>query len=165
MSGFNVHYVNLQTECPFCRKGPPSSTVLDAWYFWDPLLYPHWERSSAVPWVCEGPLSTIQEADVGDWQLPNEMPINLPFGAPSSPLLPELSHAVIPGPSGSKSGCFLVFLRASWGLHFLSTLNQYCPSICSPASPSLCLNFLLSFVLEGSPFKVSCEQVCRRKPR
>jgi len=87
------------------------------------------------------------------------------FGVPSSPLLPELSHAVTPRPSGSKYSCFLVLLRASWGLRFLSTLSQYCPSICPPASLSLCLIFLLSFVLEGLPFKVSCEQMCRRKPR
>ena len=147
------------------QKRTPILNCAQRLIFLRPSALPPLEKKLCCSlWVCEGPLPTIQEADVGDRQLPNEMPTNLPFGVPSSPLLPELSHAVIPGPSGSKSGCFLVLPRASWALYFLSTLNQYCPSICSPASPSLCLIFLLSLVLEGPPFKVSCEQVCRRKP-
>lgn len=149
------------------QKRTPILNCAQRLIFLRPSALPPLEKKLCCSlWVCEGPLPTIQEADVGDRQLPNEMPTNLPFGVPSSPLLPELSHAVIPGPSGSKSGCFLVLPRASWALYFLSTLNSTVHPFVPPL-PHLYAWFFFSLLsLRGHPLKYHvsrCAGGSRRK--
>ena len=111
MSGFNAQYVNLQTQSPFSEKDPHPQRLI----FLRPSALPPLEKKlycslfGCVRGHCPSYRKQVWETN----SFLMKCQSTFLFGVPSSPLLPELSHAVTPRPSGSKSGCFLVLLRAS----------------------------------------------------
>lgn len=81
------------------REVPPPSTVLNAWYSWDPLLYPHQRINSILLSGCVRGSRAAKSGREQIWKpdsfLTKRQPIFL-FRAPPSPLLPELSHVANP---------------------------------------------------------------------
>lgn len=142
--GFNV--MSTCTKSVF-REVPPPSTVLDAWYSWDPLLYPHQRINSILLSGCVRGSRAAKSGRERIWKpdsfLTKRQPIFL-FRAPPSPLLPGLSHAANPQACWKQIWLFFGSPECQLRIPFSELTKSVTAHPFVPRLPYLCCRFFFS---------------------